>query len=67
IFALTFQNHTDCPLTDFRGKTSIFSHPVYLFLRKFSLQDSRGGSILLSQHLSTESQCWLFFSLIKHL
>uniref|UniRef100_UPI00203CA6E0 terminase small subunit n=1 Tax=Escherichia coli TaxID=562 RepID=UPI00203CA6E0 len=31
-------------LTDFRGKTSIFSHPVYLFLRKFSLQDSRGGS-----------------------
>ncbi|ODQ18201.1 hypothetical protein BGK52_20730, partial [Shigella sp. FC1056] len=44
IFALTFQNHTDCPLTDFGGKTSIFSHPVYLFLRKFSLQDSRGGS-----------------------
>ncbi|WP_205851574.1 hypothetical protein, partial [Escherichia coli] len=37
---------TDCPLTDFRGKTSIFSHPVYLFLRKFSLQDSRGGSLL---------------------
>ncbi|WP_249537108.1 zinc-binding dehydrogenase, partial [Escherichia coli] len=36
---------TDCPLTDFRGKTSIFSHPVYLFLRKFSLQDSRGGSV----------------------
>ncbi|EPD0762300.1 transposase domain-containing protein, partial [Escherichia coli] len=30
--------------TDFGGKTSIFSHPVYLFLRKFSLQDSRGGS-----------------------
>ncbi|PQV31509.1 Rha family transcriptional regulator, partial [Escherichia coli] len=27
-------------------KTSIFSHPVYLFLRKFSLQDSRGGSHL---------------------
>ncbi|MFS4281743.1 hypothetical protein ACIL8I_20825, partial [Escherichia coli] len=39
-------NHTDCPLTDFGGKTSIFSHPVYLFLRKFSLQDSRGGSKL---------------------
>ncbi|MEY6911654.1 JAB domain-containing protein, partial [Escherichia coli] len=38
-------NHTDCPLTDFGGKTSIFSHPVYLFLRKFSLQDSRGGSL----------------------
>ncbi|MGK3687090.1 hypothetical protein ACSLPA_32635, partial [Escherichia coli] len=45
--ALTFQNHTDCPLTDFRGKTNIFSHPVYLFLRKFSLQDSRGGSTAL--------------------
>ncbi|WP_205709865.1 hypothetical protein, partial [Escherichia coli] len=44
--ALTFQNHTDCPLTDFGGKTSIFSHPVYLFLRKFSLQDSRGGSLI---------------------
>ncbi|MEB3544265.1 hypothetical protein VJW24_11805, partial [Escherichia coli] len=29
----------------FGGKTSIFSHPVYLFLRKFSLQDSRGGSL----------------------
>ncbi|EGD6058795.1 conjugal transfer protein, partial [Escherichia coli] len=35
----------NCPLTDFGGKTSIFSHPVYLFLRKFSLQDSRGGSV----------------------
>ncbi|MCM5321036.1 hypothetical protein MMT25_23830, partial [Escherichia coli] len=46
--ALTFQNHTDCPLTDFGGKTSIFSHPVYLFLRKFSLQDSRGGSPALN-------------------
>ncbi|NYW29584.1 hypothetical protein C6536_26540 [Escherichia coli] len=34
-------------MTDFRGKTSIFSHPVYLFLRKFSLQDSRGGSASL--------------------
>ncbi|NNQ63831.1 hypothetical protein GBS27_04525, partial [Escherichia coli] len=45
IFALTFQNHTNRPLTDFGGKTSIFSHPVYLFLRKFSLQDSRGGSV----------------------
>ncbi|RBA51192.1 IS91 family transposase, partial [Escherichia coli O111:H8] len=27
-------------------KTSIFSHPVYLFLREFSLQDFRGGSLL---------------------
>ncbi|EFE7120235.1 hypothetical protein GA049_25605 [Escherichia coli] len=32
-------------MTDFGGKTSIFSHPVYLFLRKFNLQDSRGGSV----------------------
>ncbi|WP_306163239.1 hypothetical protein, partial [Escherichia coli] len=43
---LTFQNHTNRPLTDFGGKTSIFSHPVYLFLREFSLQDFRGGSPL---------------------
>ncbi|WP_053888600.1 hypothetical protein, partial [Escherichia coli] len=35
------------PLTDFGGKTSIFSHPVYLFLREFSLQDFRGGSVWL--------------------
>ncbi|WP_415817549.1 hypothetical protein, partial [Escherichia coli] len=41
----TFQNHTNRPLTDFGGKTSIFSHPVYLFLREFSLQDFRGGSV----------------------
>ncbi|OUK76236.1 hypothetical protein BZL68_28180 [Escherichia coli] len=36
---------TNCPLTDFGGKTSIFSHPVYLFLREFSLQDFRGASL----------------------
>ncbi|OKV35776.1 GTP-binding protein [Escherichia coli] len=35
-------------MTDFGGKTSIFSHPVYLFLREFSLQDFRGGS----EHIS---------------
>ncbi|APK96710.1 transposase [Escherichia coli] len=35
-------------MTNFGGKTSIFSHPVYLFLREFSLQDSRDGSGLLS-------------------
>ncbi|EFO4691576.1 hypothetical protein A3410_26740 [Escherichia coli] len=43
-------------MTDFGGKTSIFSHPVYLFLRKFSLQDSRGGSVSASSirsYLST--------------
>ncbi|WP_250110404.1 Tn3 family transposase, partial [Escherichia coli] len=49
IFALTFQNHTNCPLTDLGGKTSIFSHPVYLFLREFSLQDFRGGSHRLGE------------------
>ncbi|QKB51307.1 hypothetical protein E4U87_12880 [Escherichia coli O157:H7] len=36
-------------MTDFGGKTSIFSHPVYLFLREFSLQDFRGGSIPINQ------------------
>ncbi|GEG08200.1 hypothetical protein EC09E025_05171 [Escherichia coli O145:H28] len=41
-------------MTDFRGKTSIFSHPVYLFLRKFSLQDSRGGS-LVTRKMETEA------------
>ncbi|WP_105175680.1 hypothetical protein, partial [Escherichia albertii] len=50
-FALTFQNHTNRPLTDFGGKTSIFSHSVYLFLREFSLQDSRGGSLEGSEEL----------------
>ncbi|MCD3846841.1 hypothetical protein KX478_24350, partial [Escherichia coli] len=55
--ALTFQNHTNCPLTDFGGKTSIFSHPVYLFLREFSLQDSRGGSEAMTERrLDTELQ-----------
>ncbi|HIC1338343.1 hypothetical protein, partial [Escherichia coli] len=49
--ALTFQNHTNRPLTDFGGKTSIFSHPVYLFLREFSLQDSRGGSRIAENHV----------------
>ena len=35
---------------DFGGKTSIFSHPVYLFLREFSLQDSRGGSFSIDSN-----------------
>ncbi|MDA5303480.1 hypothetical protein PDN90_29835, partial [Escherichia coli] len=47
---LAFQNHTNCLLTDFGGKTSIFSHPVYIFLRKFSLQDFRGGSNSVIRH-----------------
>ncbi|TJR92029.1 conjugal transfer protein, partial [Escherichia coli] len=37
------------------GKTSIFSHPVYLFLRKFSLQDSRGGSLCFNSRNSSPS------------
>ncbi|HGE5965110.1 hypothetical protein ACG0RH_28460, partial [Klebsiella pneumoniae] len=60
--ALTFQNHTNRPLTDFGGKTSIFSHPVYLFLREFSLQDSRGGSgydFYLSEHYQMERTGWI--------
>ncbi|MEI9648969.1 hypothetical protein V5066_24830, partial [Escherichia coli] len=57
---LTFQNHTNRPLTDFGGKTSIFSHPVYLFLREFSLQDFRGGSF--PEKLSRFS-IWNIFSL----
>ncbi|MDF6183657.1 hypothetical protein NLO37_11640, partial [Escherichia coli] len=62
--ALTFQNHTDCPLTDFGGKTSIFSHPVYLFLRKFSLQDSRGGSPYINQTINgRKRRVWLASSL----
>ncbi|EEY6057032.1 hypothetical protein EYE36_23865 [Escherichia coli] len=40
-----FDKALNCPLTDFGGKTCFFSHPVYLFLRKFSLQDFRGGSL----------------------
>ncbi|MER2640928.1 hypothetical protein [Escherichia coli] len=29
----------------------MFSHPVYLFLRKFSLQDSRGGSTRIGANI----------------
>ncbi|MCS1317016.1 hypothetical protein NX035_20800, partial [Escherichia coli] len=43
---LAFDNHTNGPLTDLRGKAHIFSHPVYLSLKEFSLQDSRGDSLL---------------------
>ncbi|TJT13741.1 ferritin, partial [Escherichia coli] len=39
------------------GKTSIFSHPVYLFLREFSLQDFRGGS-LRTDALSVTLTAW---------
>ncbi|MCI5446117.1 hypothetical protein E4552_16605 [Escherichia coli] len=46
-------------MTDFGGKTSIFSHPVYLFLRKFSLQDSRGGSNRFNE-MATEILVKLF-------
>ncbi|WP_213060796.1 hypothetical protein, partial [Escherichia coli] len=57
---LTFQNHTNRPLTDFGGKTSIFSHPVYLFLREFSLQDFRGGSQAIRLILVLQMQNSLF-------
>nr|WP_112021657.1 hypothetical protein [Escherichia coli] len=46
-------------MTDFGGKTSIFSHPVYLFLREFSLQDFRGGSDCIEHVFPTyaDEQC----------
>lgn len=44
IVILAFDNHTNGSLTDLRGKAHIFSHPVYLSLKEFSLQDSRGDS-----------------------
>ncbi|WP_158666303.1 TolC family protein, partial [Escherichia coli] len=45
----------DCPLTDFGGITGVFSFPVYLFLRKFCLHDSRGGSITRRQQYRSYS------------
>ncbi|AUY88686.1 hypothetical protein BWI85_05590 [Escherichia coli] len=47
-------------MTDFGGKTSIFSHPVYLFLREFSLQDFRGGSGCMHTLIGTS-----FFPLVS--
>ncbi|EFO1266260.1 hypothetical protein DXV24_24595 [Escherichia albertii] len=38
------RNHKDGPLTYLRGKTRIFSHPVYLSLKEFTLKDFRDGS-----------------------
>ncbi|WP_244577690.1 phage tail fiber C-terminal domain-containing protein [Escherichia coli] len=55
---MTFQNHTNCPLTDLGGKTCIFSHPVYLFLREFSLQDSRGGSVVRPLQILRADGTW---------
>ncbi|MCJ0990039.1 hypothetical protein [Escherichia coli] len=44
----------------------MFSHPVYLFLRKFSLQDSRGGSLAVhSQAFRTEKACRDAFTALK--
>ncbi len=40
-----FPEPYESPYDGLRGKTSIFSHPVYLFLWKFSLQDFRDGSV----------------------
>ena len=34
-----FPEPYELPVDGLRGKNSIFSHPVYLFLRKFSLRD----------------------------
>lgn len=49
IVILAFDNHTNGPLTDLRGKARIFSHPVYLSLKEFSLQDSRGDSVTFEE------------------
>ncbi|EEC7228719.1 PerC family transcriptional regulator [Escherichia coli] len=38
----------------------MFSHPVYLFLREFSLQDSRGGSLEAAGCWRRASDRWLF-------
>ncbi|MCH6351323.1 hypothetical protein, partial [Escherichia coli] len=58
---------TNRPLTDFGGKTSIFSHPVYLFLREFSLQDFRGGSklIMIAPYKYHDDKRILFIDLNK--
>ncbi|EEV7669913.1 hypothetical protein D9H47_20705 [Escherichia coli] len=49
----------------------MFSHPVYLFLREFSLQDSRGGSerriidkIDENRDKASENQKWIIGLLI---
>nr|WP_263868068.1 IS110 family transposase [Escherichia coli] len=57
-------------MTDFGGKTSIFSHPVYLFLREFSLQDFRGGSdriLQLDQEISRLLPEWSLCNLVCQL
>ncbi|MGC9910671.1 GspL/Epsl periplasmic domain-containing protein, partial [Escherichia coli] len=46
-------------------KTSIFSHPVYLFLREFSLQDSRGGSLTLKMSAKSEANIDRFCELTQ--
>ncbi|HAW2722455.1 TPA: transposase [Escherichia coli] len=52
IVILAFDNHTNGSLTDLRGKAHIFSHPVYLSLKEFSLQDSRGDSQCLHSRIA---------------
>ncbi|WP_244584573.1 IS3 family transposase, partial [Escherichia coli] len=46
-------------------KTCIFSHPVYLFLREFSLQDSRGGSMSRKGCSPDNAACEGFFGRLK--
>ncbi|WP_215250194.1 hypothetical protein, partial [Escherichia coli] len=53
-------NLTEPPRKSWRLNSS-----VYLFLREFSLQDSRGGSVdkCLLQRLSTSYKQWWFIAL----
>ncbi|MGI5767994.1 hypothetical protein ACRYK2_25205, partial [Escherichia coli] len=46
-----FPEPYESPSDGLRGKNEYFSHPVYLFLREFSLQDSRGGSRIAENHV----------------
>ncbi|WP_244582726.1 phage holin, partial [Escherichia coli] len=43
------------------------SHPVYLFLREFSLQDFRGGSVTPSQWAAIGVLGSLVFGLLTYL
>ncbi|MBW9050400.1 hypothetical protein KZB12_24245, partial [Escherichia coli] len=57
-----FPEPYESPSDGLRGKNEYFSHPVYLFLREFSLQDSRGGSgydFYLSEHYQMERTGWI--------
>ncbi|MER2654402.1 excisionase [Escherichia coli] len=45
----------------------MFSHPVYLFLREFSLQDSRGGSLFHESAVKVDLNRPVTGSLLKRI